>query len=115
MTRHDRTNDSAGEFTRRGGLLKDLSNRQSDIRELLADIRATEDKTVEDGLAGNLGYDDDKIIAVVLSVVEMDKDPDREITVRDLIWAGAFLDHLDTQGLTVRMKARRLNDANLRP
>lgn len=88
-------------------MLRDLSDRQSEVRELLAAIRVEEDKTLEDGLAGNLGHDDDAVTVVVLAVLEMGKDPDREVTVNDLIWAGAFLDHLDTQGMAVRSKPRK--------
>ena len=108
----DRTNDSAGSYRRRGGLLQELSSRQSDVRELLMEVRQLEDKTVEDGLAGNLGYPDEAVIATVLAVMEMGREPDREITVKDLIWAGAFLEHLDTQGMTVRAKPRVVRHAN---
>lgn len=104
MTMDDKTNDLAGQYRRRGGLLKDLSSRQSDVRELLNESRATDDRTLEDGIAGNLGYPDDAVVATVLAVMEMAADPEREITLRDVIWAGAFLDHLDTQGYAVRNK-----------
>lgn len=103
----DKTNDLAMKHKRRGGLLEQLSDRQSDVRELLSSLRSAEDKTMEDGLAANLGHDDEAVVAVVLAVKEMAKDPDGEVTVVDLIWAGAFLDHLDTQGKTVRAKARQ--------
>ena len=103
----DKTNDLAMNYRRRGGLLRQLSDRQSDVRELISFVRNLEDKTVEDGLAGNLGHDDDSVVCVVLAVLEMGKDPSREVTVNDLIWAGAFLDHLDTMGRTVRAKPRK--------
>lgn len=85
-------------------MLKELSSRQSDVRELLMHVRGTEDKSVEEGLAGNLGYPDEVVIATVLAVKEMALEPDSEVTPNDLIWAGAFLDHLDTQGFAVHVK-----------
>lgn len=103
----DKTDNLARRYRRRGGLLRQLSDRQSDVRELLNSLRHVEDKTIEDGLAGNLGHDDESVTAVVLAVKEMGRDPEADITVVDLIWAGAFLDHLDTLGKTVRAKPRR--------
>lgn len=105
----DKTDDLARKYRRRGGLLRQLSDRQSDVRELLNSVRHEEDKSIEDGLAGNLGHDDEAVISVVLAALEMGREPDREVTVKDLIWAGAFLDHLDTQGKTVRAKPRVRN------
>lgn len=97
--------DFAGNH-RRTGLLREMSDRQLDVKELLGHVRSVDDKTIEDGLAGNLGYEDDQIIAVVLTRIEMGKDPEKEVEVVDLIWAGEFLDHLGTQGFDVRRKAR---------
>jgi hypothetical protein len=89
---------------RRRGLLIELSDRQSEVRELLAQAREETDKTVEDGIAGNLGYPDEIVIGVVLASYEMIQDEEVEITLINLIAAGEFLDHLDTQGLEVRRK-----------
>jgi len=85
-------------------LLRTMMERQADVLELLEDCRQEEDKTVEDGLAGHLGYDDHKVVATVLAITELSNDNDRDIQVHDLIWAGAFLDHLDTQGYELRRK-----------
>jgi len=86
------------------GLLRQLSDRQSDIRELLMGVRVEPDKTKEMGLAGNLGYSDDLIVAVVMTRLEMSDDPDRPVMIKDLIWAGEFLDHLDTQNYVITAK-----------
>lgn len=103
----DETGDLAAEEPkRRGGLLREMSNRQLDVQETLSTVRETEDKTIVDGLAGNLGYDDDVVTAVVLVLVEMATDGEKEITPEDLVFAGEFLDHLDTQGFEIRRKAR---------
>lgn len=103
----DRTDDLARvSFHRGGGLLEDINNRQLDIRELIAEARTADgdDKTVEGGLVSQLGYPDEVIVATVIAAMEMDKNPEREVTHLDLIWAGAYLDHLDTQGFEVRRK-----------
>lgn len=78
--------------------------RQSDVRGLLASARSESDKTVVEGLVGNLGYQDDHVIAVTLAVKEMAREPSDDIVINDLVWAGAFLDHLDTQGFSLRRK-----------
>ena len=83
-------------------MIRDLSDRQSDVRELLGGVRQEQDKTKEEGLAGNLGYDDEVIVAVVLATLENTTDPARPIGVIDLLRAGGFLDHLDTLGMAVR-------------
>lgn len=87
-------------------MLRELSDRQLDVEDLLTGIRRTEDKTIQNALAGNLGHDDATVTAVVLSRVEMSPDPGREIEEIDLIWAGEFLDHLGTQGYEIHKKAR---------
>jgi hypothetical protein len=79
-------------------LLSELSVRQSEVRELLTAAREVEDKTLVDGLTGNLGHDDRHVEALVLVRLELTKEPDRDIVPMDLIWAGEVLDHLDTQG-----------------
>lgn len=84
-------------------MLREMSDRQSDVRELLMDIRTTQDKTQEMGLAGNLGYPDDLIIAVVMADREL-MEREEEVNINDLILAGAFLDNLDTQGFRVKAK-----------
>jgi len=91
---------------RRAGLLRELSDRQLDVKELLDSFRKLEDKTITTALASNLGHDDEQVIAVVLTKIEMSQHPDREITEIDLIWAGEFIDHLATQGYEIRRKAR---------
>jgi hypothetical protein len=92
---------------RRKGLLRELSDRQLDVQEMLSNSRDTEDKTIEDGLAGSLGYPDELVIAVVLVRLEMMDREEPELM--DMIWAGEFLDHLDTQGFSIRHKPRRRN------
>lgn len=104
MDKTDGTSDLARKHRRKGGVLRQMSDRQSDVKELISGLRKTEDKTVIEGLAGNLGYDDDLVVACVLASLEMGRDPDRQIEIEDLIWAGAFLDHLDTQGFAVSSK-----------
>lgn len=105
MTMDDGTKDSRPE-TRRRGLISELSDRQSDIRELLADVRTIEDKTAQEGLAGNLGYPDDTVIALLLAQLEtFHSDVSRPLEVADLILTGALLDHLDTLGYEVRRKS----------
>lgn len=85
-------------------MLRELSDRQSEVRELISTVRKSEDKTVAEGLAGNLGYSDEAVTALVLVAKEMSRDPESEVTVIDLVWAGGFLDHLDTLGFTVTRK-----------
>lgn len=94
-------------------MLREMSDRQLEVKELLSTVRAREDKTITDGLAGNLGYDDDKITAVALARIEMGNEPDREVAEIDLIWAGEFLDHLDTQGYQAIRKASRVRARSL--
>lgn len=98
------TSDLVGKHRKRGGVIRQLMERQLDVKELIQGIRDTEDRTVEEGLAGNLGYDDDVVVATVLATKENSKDPEGDISTIDLIWAGAFLDHLDTLGFEVRRK-----------
>lgn len=85
-------------------MLRELSDRQSDVRELFMQLREMQDKTQEEAIAGNLGYDDDAVIAVVLATKEYSRDPASSIEIGDLIWAGGFLDYLDTQGFGVYQK-----------
>ena len=112
MTIDDKTCDLARKPKRRGGLIRQMSDRQSDVRELLSALRNLQDKRVEEALAGNLGYDDDQITVVVLSILDNTPDPDREILVDDLIWAGAFLDNLDTQGFRISRKKKLKKQKN---
>lgn len=83
---------------RRMGLLTELSERQSEVLGLIESSRFTQDKTMEDGLMANLGYNDDVIVALVLAMKENTIESDQEITNFDLILAGSLLDHLDTLG-----------------
>jgi hypothetical protein len=91
-------------YRRRSGVIRQLSDRQLDVKELFAAIRETNDKTIRDGLAANLGYPDDVVTAVVLARIEDTSDPAVEIDQLDLILAGSFLDHLDTLGFCVVRK-----------
>lgn len=93
-------------------MIRQMSDRQSDVRELISGVRNTDDKSVEEGLAGNLGYDDDIIVATVLAAKEMSREPDAQIEIGDLIWAGAFLDHLDTQNFQIGPKKLRKSKKN---
>ena len=99
---------------RSGGLIGKLSDRQSSVRERLQEVRETEDKTIEEGLAGNLGYADDIVTAMVISSMDMRSEQEEEevVTVNDLIWAGAFLDNLDTLGFFVRRKKKAKKNAS---
>lgn len=85
-------------------MLRELSDRQLDVKEFLAGLRQQEDKTIEEALAGSDGYDDDTIIDLVLIRLEMSQDPTRDIQTLDLVWAGEFLDHLDTLGRKIIRK-----------
>jgi len=89
---------------RRGGLLTAMMERQVDVKSLLKSVREIEDKTVLIAVAGNNGYDDEIITALILAFVENGEDPERQIVVPDLLWAGALLDHLDTQGFEITRK-----------
>lgn len=86
-------------------MLRELMERQSDVKEIISSARNTEDKTIEDGITGNLGYPDDLIVAVVLALKEMElEDEETEISQTDVIFAGMFLDHLDTLGFQLDRK-----------
>lgn len=91
-------------------MLTDYMIRKEQVKELLREIRATEDKTVELGLAGNLGYPDEVVTAMILAQLENSMEPERDITIEDLLWAGAMLDHLDTQEFSVRRKKVKKHD-----
>lgn len=88
-------------------MLREMMNRQEEVKILLEKVREEPDKTIEEGLAGSTTWPDDKIIAVVLVRVEMSQEPERDIEILDLIWAGEFLDHLDTQNMAVRSKVKK--------
>lgn len=83
--------------------------KQENVKELLRHVRSIEDKTLEIGLVSNLGYPDEVVIALILAQLENSEDPDREVVVPDLAWAGAILDHLDTQGFVVKRKKIKKN------
>lgn len=87
----------------RVGLITHLSEVQSEVLAIIRDSREAEDKTLEDGLVSNLPYKDETVAAVVLAHKEI-RDPDGEINQMDILWAGTFLDHLDTMGYRVRRK-----------
>jgi len=78
--------------------------RQEDVKDLLRHVRSIEDKTTEIGMAGNLGYSDEVVTALILAQLENSEEPEREVVVPDLLWAGAILDHLDTQGYNIQRK-----------
>jgi hypothetical protein len=84
-------------------VISELSERQEIVRDLIVESRESTDKTMEDGLIASLGYEDDAVIALVLSKLELE-DPPFEPTNMDLMWAGAVLDHLDTLGYQVIRK-----------
>lgn len=84
------------------GVIEQLSERQSEVMGIIQDARDSADKTMEDGLLMQLGYKDDVITALVLAKRELQAD--KEIEVMDLLWASAFLDHLDTLGYRVKRK-----------
>lgn len=90
--------DGDSVITRRMGLITELSERQSEVLGLIESSRLIDDKTMEDGLMANLGYNDDVIVALVLAMKENTIESDQEITNFDLILAGSLLDHLDTLG-----------------
>lgn len=92
---------------RRRGLLRELSDLQLDVRELIDHAKKEADRTYEEEAIAESGYSDDLIVGVVLTMVEMNKHRDlneNPVNNYDLIAAGEFLDHLDTQGLEVRRK-----------
>lgn len=103
MTMTDKTSDLARNHKRSQGLLSELSNRQSDVQELRREILA--DLSNFAGLALLVeGYNEDTLVAVVLTRMEMTPAADgeeRKPTEIDLVWAVEFLDHLDTQGFSV--------------
>jgi hypothetical protein len=101
------TNDHAEKPRRRGGLLRQMMERQEDVKGYIQHLRDASDKTMEEGLAGQLGYDDDTITAVVLTAKEMSSEPESMVTTIDLIWASEWLDHLDTQGYQIRRKKEK--------
>lgn len=86
-------------------MLHQLMERQEDVKEMIATTRRIEDKTIGDALVGHLGYPDEVVTAAVLAAKEMTDDPDSEVTQNDLVWAGAYLDHLDTLGFTITRKS----------
>lgn len=88
-------------------MIQELSERQEDVKELLASVRKIEDKSPREELASNLGYDDAVVTAAVLAAREMKREPDGPIDENDLVWAGAYLDHLDTQGFEIRRKKEK--------
>lgn len=90
-------------------MLTEIMHRQEEVKALLQKVREEQDRTIEEGLAASTTWPDDKIIAVVLVRLEMSQEPDRPVEIIDLIWAGEFLDHLDTQNMAVRSKMRKTN------
>lgn len=88
-------------------MLTEMMVRQENVKQLLLEIREEKDKTLEIGLASKLGYPDEIVTALILAQLEHDENPSRDIEVMDLLWAGAILDHLDTQGFAIRRKMIR--------
>lgn len=86
------------------GVIAQLSENQESVREIILASRNNPDKSFEEGLVANLGYDDDTIIAMVLAKNEISQS---ELDEMDLMWAGAVLDHLDTLGYQVVRKRKR--------
>lgn len=92
---------------RRPGLLRQLMERQEDVKERLQEIR-TDLREVGSLQSLTRGYQDDPIVAIVIARSEMkpktdDEDPNLVEDI-DLVWAVEFLDHLDTQGFEIRRK-----------
>jgi len=85
------------------GVIAQLAELQSEVQMFLAESRDAIDKSMEDGIIANLGYDDDSVVAIVLAHKEI-RNPGGDIMAMDLLWAGAFLDHLDTLGYQVIRK-----------
>jgi len=85
------------------GVITQLSDLQGEVQSFLDASRDNTDKTMEDGMISNLGYDDDTVVAIVIAHKEI-RNPGGDIMVMDLMWAGAFLDHLDTLGYEVIRK-----------
>jgi hypothetical protein len=79
------------------GVITQLSEKQEEVRDIILASRETDDKSMEDGLLANLGHDDDLVIGLVLAKLEIER-PNEEPIAMDVMWAGAFLDHLDTLG-----------------
>jgi hypothetical protein len=78
--------------------------RQAEVENIIAEAISETDKTVMDGLIGNIGHPIHTITAVVLALKESAPEPKEAIIPFDIILAGAFLDHLDTQGFKVKRK-----------
>ena len=86
------------------GVIGQLSANQEAVRSIILTARESSDKTFEDGMLSNLGYEDDTIIALVLAKIEIQGTDPIDM---DLMWAGAMLDHLDTLGYQLVRKRKR--------
>jgi hypothetical protein len=100
----DRTDDSDAVSIGGTGVLVDLMERQSEVANLISAAAEETDKTTMDGLLGSIGYPVEVVTAVVLAHMETSEEPRDDITQFDIILAGAFLDHLDTQGYRIAPK-----------
>jgi hypothetical protein len=85
---------------REWGLLRKLMERQAEAQDRIDDLRT---EVSERSLLVADGYEDDILIATTLCLNEM-RGPDG-INEHDVIHAGEFLDHLDTQGFRITRKA----------
>lgn len=83
------------------GVIEQLSDKQAEVMSIINDARDEDDKSMEQGFLGSLGYKDDIITAMVIAKIELSG---TEIVPMDLMWASAFLDHLDTLGYRVKRK-----------
>lgn len=88
-------------------MLTDYMVRQEDVKDLLHQVREVEDKTTAIAMAAKLGYPDEVVVALILAQLENSEEPERDVVIPDLIWAGAILDHLDTQGFVIHQKKVR--------
>lgn len=84
-------------------MLAELSEKQEAVRSLIYDRRSATDRTMVDGIIGSF-EDEDSLIAVALALKELGNDPNEDVTENDLVWAMAFIDHLDTQNKKVVSK-----------
>jgi hypothetical protein len=96
--RTDRDSDATGGT----GVLVDLMERQVEVEDIIRDAIEETDKTTMDGILGSIGYPLEVVTAVVLAMKESAPEPRDDITQFDIVLAGAFLDHLDTQGFKVK-------------
>lgn len=89
------------------GLLSRLSEEQERLKsEILSAQNRDDDPTYREALiAIAIAFPIDEIVNIAIVHAEMTHR--EEASIDDLVWAGEFLDHLDTVNWTVRPKNKR--------